>query len=99
MSEDKKTSNDYGDGRKPIPVDTLKFSEPIDLPKKPGASGLKTEVQDNKPSYSIEYLPWMRHHRVTYREALERVDQPGGVQEMFIHESKVKVWTAAAKAK
>lgn len=85
MSDDKKPRTD---GPNAIPVLLLKFSEPIDLPRKPGASGLKTEVAVNKPSYDISYLPWMRHFQINYRE----VDGRDGSTEVFVHESKVKCW-------
>lgn len=55
--------------REPIPVKVLRFrhGETVEIPGKPGASSVETVTHGAK-SWIVEYLPWMRHHRVTFKE-------------------------------
>lgn len=88
MSNEKTAAPKGNEGREPIPVLRLKFSESIDLPKKPGASGVTCEQQENRQCYLLWYLPWMRHHLVQFRE----IEGRDGSVDLYIHETKVKCW-------
>lgn len=68
-----------------IPVYVLRFQQSTDLPKKPGASSVKQEFAFNKPRYTIEFLPWMRHHKITFFESGQ--EQPSGPA-IYVHESR-----------
>lgn len=93
MSDEKKKTK--GDGREPIPVLVMKFSEPIDLPKKPGASGVRTDRQVNRAGFELYYLPWIRHHLVQFHE----IEGRDGSCDVYVHESKVKCWEPMKAAK
>ncbi len=77
-------------GRVPIPVRVLRFphSDPIDVPGKGPSSSIMSVNQDNKARRMIEYLPWMRHHRITVRvEGKDKI--------FMVHESRVSHWEPA----
>lgn len=85
---EKNATTRAGDGREPIAVLLLKFSEPIDLPKKATASGVQTDRQVNRAGYELYYLPWMRHFLVQFHE----IEGREGSKDVYVHESKVKCW-------
>lgn len=83
--------NDKPQPNKPasIPVKTLRFASPLDVPGRTGASALSVRKQDNAGTYLIEYQPQLRHHKVTY----SRTGQATEVR--YIHECHVQSWEPA----
>ena len=70
----------------PIAVKSLRFrmGENVDIPGKLGATSVSTTL-DHKPGQAhwlCEYLPWQRHHRVTYTPA-----GGGAVEARYLHET------------
>lgn len=71
MSDTKPTATKQPDpflqGGKSIPVKTLWFRVSTDVPGKSGASSVTTSP-DARPGqrWEVEFLPHMRHHRVTW---------------------------------
>ncbi len=55
--------------REPIPVKVLRFEhgQNVEIPGKPGAVHVTSETAGGK-TWTVEYEPWARHHRVTFRE-------------------------------
>lgn len=52
--------------REPIPVAILYFEKPTDIPGKHGASSVTSGRSPNGSGWDVEFLPWLRHHRVTF---------------------------------
>lgn len=55
-------------GREPIRVETLRFRQSVDLPGQNGKTSISWGQKHGAGAYEVHYLPWMRHHRVTYFE-------------------------------
>lgn len=63
-----------GEKGQPIPVKVLRFQKGTDIPV-PGTSGGVTNLimivtgetqSGDKASWEVVFLPWLRHHRVTW---------------------------------
>ena len=74
----------------PIAVKSMKFVQSVDLPGKPGASSVSTDKK-GAHYHELAYLPWMRHHRITWHQAGEGRTP----QTVYVHESNVSSWDAA----
>ncbi len=85
MSTDPKLTEKKPDaltaGGKSIPVRVLRFREPMDIPGKNVATSVTTSTQANVSRWDIEYLPHLRHHRVTYQPL------DGAPQVLMLHET------------
>lgn len=91
------------DPNKPVfPVKKIVFKEPTDLPEKPVSDNVPTTPRDkvfdadgkrinSQKAYLVDYLPWLRHHRITYYPA-NRSKPP---EERMVPESGVKWWEPA----
>lgn len=73
---------------KPFGVRTLKFVAPQDGPGFSVASALSTELNGRATKHSIEYMPWIRAFRVTYRD-------DNGKIVGYIPEHRVSCWYPA----
>ena len=89
--------------RRPIAVAMLKF--PADrLADLPGASQASAVVAKGAPKaltergrnsrHTIEYLPWMRHFRVTYTPS----DIEQAPKMVYVHEVQVQHWYPMGEA-
>lgn len=90
-----------GDGKPSIPIKRIQFTLAIDFPEASATTHLncskRSEVFDDAGKrsgrgryYLVDYLPWMRHVRVTH--------YPSGhaaPSERMVHESLVKSWDPA----
>ncbi len=92
MSEDKDVKPGQTKNEKPrsIPVAILNFRMPTDVVGKKQASAVSAKVEGNRAHWVIEYEPWWRHHRVTYK----RPQMPDEV--CYVHESHVSSWWPVA---
>ncbi len=72
-----------------LPVATLKFVVPTDIPGEESKSGVKSGGPLNQRRWEVAYLPWMRHHRITFFEANKTEPSVTG----YVHESRVNSWT------
>jgi len=76
--------------KEPIPVRVMKFSTQLDLPGKSFTASITSEPDKKGRAswWDLSYLPWMRHHKVTWHEGGEG-KQPRTV---FVHEANVASW-------
>lgn len=74
----------------PVPVKLVRFTQPVDLPGKRGAS---SATNDRKAAsyHEIVFVPSIRHMRVTYVSA---VDGEAPLTQ-FVPIERVMVWEAA----
>lgn len=86
MSEDTKPKQ--RNGSDPIPVRVLKFAQSTDIPGKAGASSCMHIPQAQHRRYEIAYMPWLRHHRITYISGAE-AQEP---EVVFVYEGHVATW-------
>ena len=71
-----------------ISVSRATFDRPIDLPGKTSATAIKVETQSNREQYQIDYLPSLRHHRITHtRDGISSI--------AMVSESRVTNWVPA----
>lgn len=75
-----------GGGKEPIPVKMLRFrvGENVDLPGKIGATSITTtlDAKAGQARHVVEYMPWLRAHRVTFHPVGK-----GAVEVRFVPES------------
>lgn len=70
-----------------IPVRVLRFRQPIDIPGADVVTSCNSNGKSNQRRWEIEYQPWMRHHKVTYRDPARESAEVG-----YVHESAVSCW-------
>lgn len=75
-----------------IHVWELKFGRQggVDVPRKAGASGLRSETFANKPGYDIWFMPALRQFQIVYIAGHDR-DAEDTI--MFVPEHYVQTWT------
>lgn len=54
--------------REPIPVGVIRFRQSVDVPGGQGKMSVTWGEKRGAGTYEIHFLPWLRHHRVTYLE-------------------------------
>jgi len=98
MSEDKKSektkhqASAIADLPRGIPVAVLRFSRPLQVPGRQSDDTLKSEKVANGRTWEIEYIPQIRHHKITYSDPDRQKDGP---KIGFVHESVVLSWEPA----
>lgn len=85
MSTDSKPADKQAAPVRSIPVKLLKFKQPIDVPGRNQAGN----VTNRDGKYTIEYVPNMRHHMISYKAP----GQPAVIG--YVHESNVGSWEPA----
>lgn len=70
-----------------IPVAVLRFAKPTQVPGHAVAPVIKTETSKSGKRWEIEFIPQLRHHRVTFYGVR---DEPPQV--LMIHETRIDNW-------
>lgn len=75
--------------RQSIPISSLRFYRPTDLPGKTGATSVSTSTQQNKGRHTIVREPWERSFSVTFTPPI------GASETWSIGEWNVASWIKA----
>ena len=67
-----------------IPVARLRLHRPMQVPGKQADDSIKAETLPNGRRWTIEFVPQIRHHRITYYD-----DRRGEPEVGYVHESHV----------
>ena len=73
-----------------IPVRVLRFAVPVDGPGLSVASSCSSRVAKADSRFEIAYLPWLRHHQITYHPP------EGAAVVVMVPECHVKSWDPAS---
>lgn len=76
-----------------IPVALLRFVRPLQVPGQQSGDSVKAETLANGRRWEIEFIPQMRHHKITFFDAERQKDGP---DVGFVHEVHVLSWKPAA---
>jgi hypothetical protein len=104
MSDDKKTEKTTTAAPKAapnlelprgIPVKMMRLVRPTQVPGHPQTDVVQAVKQPNGQQWEIEYVPQMRHHRITFTNPNES-DDTKKVRTAFVHETHVSVWEPQA---
>lgn len=97
-NEDKKTATDkkfeqvkekgIGDIPRGIPVAFARFAKPLQVPGHQSADGVRSEKLANEREWIVEYIPQIRHHKITYLDPARSKEPKVG----FVHETHVVAW-------
>lgn len=80
------------DSMQSIPVAFVRFGRPFQVPGRQVDEAMKAETHANGRSWSLEYIPQIRHHKITFVDP----HRDGGVAKIaFIHETHVLAWEPA----
>lgn len=78
-----------------MPVKILRLVRPTQVPGYPQTDVISTQTTPDKRSWTIEYIPQMRHHRIDfYNPNASKEEDRHRVG--FVHETHVSVWEPAA---
>src|SRR5205085_10383033 len=91
IEDKKKQPNPLAELPRGIPVALLRLGRPIQVPGRQSDDTLKSEKQPSGRTWEIEYIPQIRHFKVTYSDP-ERQKEP---KVGFVHESVVLSWEPA----
>ena len=73
---------------KPVPVKIIRFRQPTDGGGFSVASSLTNSREGRATRYTMNYLPWVRHHRIEFTPS----DKTAKVLTTYVHESEVMSW-------
>lgn len=97
MSDDKKNKQQQtapsalSDLPRGIPVAVLRFTRPMQVPGRQSDETLKADKQPNGREWIVEYIPQIRHHKITFLDNDRQKEPRIG----FVHESHVLSWEPA----
>jgi hypothetical protein len=74
-----------------IPVRRLNLVRPMQVPGYPATQAVETRELANGERWEIEFIPQLRHHRITHWPA--QLAKP--VKTEYLHEQHVVTWEAA----
>lgn len=75
-----------------VPVKLVRFTRSMQVPGKQADDTAKSETLPNGRSWTIEYIPQIRHHKITYTDPGRQKEPEVG----FVHECHVLAWWPAA---
>lgn len=73
-----------------IQVKRIKLYRPMQVPGRQADEDIKAETHPNKKRWEIQFVPQIRHHRITYWDG--RNDEP---EIAYVHETHVHEWWPA----
>lgn len=76
-----------------IPVKLLRLHRAMQVPGKQADDVVAAGVMPNGRSWEIEFIPQMRHHKITFTDPGRQKDGP---EVGYVHETNVLTWWPAA---